>query len=557
MRHTSKLLLLTVWLTASLSAAAAPVLRNLDILVKLHDNGDADIREVRTMDIDSEGTECYIVIDNLNGCDIKNFSVTDETNQKYVNEGAWDVDRSRQQKAGRCGMVTKSNGYELCWGLGNSGTRIYLVDYTVTNMVRAYHESDGFNWMFITRNMKPSPQKAKVIITADRDDGLPRDSIGAWSFGFKGNVTLEEDGVVVTTSEPMTTEMGMIIMLEIQKGILHPKKQGNGSFKDVRKKAFENSDYKEPTWYSKLWDGLKADLEMLFGLLFLALILGFVIWSNIRTRMERKKLLKTVNWYREIPVNGNLLTAKKLYNAFFSSGGITTENMVEAMILRLIRTGTLSIENRLVMPTGLKKIFGGEGKYQDCIIINDFNEKNRLVNTPSLRMLYDMMRAASGEDFVLQPSELKDWMRRNKQTVLSFMSSIDSNASIKEAKRTIDDTRQVFGLKMFLEDFTLANERHLTELSLWNDYLVYASLFGIADQLQADMKKLNPEYLEMNKITRNLTNRTVVPYLVASTYNTAHSIESASRSRSSGGGGSSSFGGGGGFSGGGSGGGVR
>ena len=110
MRHTSKLLLLTVWLTASLSAAAAPVLRNLDILVKLHDNGDADIREVRTMDIDSEGTECYIVIDNLNGCDIKNFSVTDETNQKYVNEGAWDVDRSRQQKAGRCGMVTKSNG---------------------------------------------------------------------------------------------------------------------------------------------------------------------------------------------------------------------------------------------------------------------------------------------------------------------------------------------------------------------------------------------------------------------------------------------------------------
>lgn len=557
MRHTSKLLLLVAWWAASLSVAAAPVLRNLQILVKLHDNGDADIREIRTMDIDGEGTECYIVIGNLNGSDIKNFKVTDETNQKYVNEGEWNVDRSRQQKAGRCGMVTKSNGYELCWGLGNSGTRIYMVDYTVTNMVRSYEESDGFNWMFVTRDMNPAPQKATVMITADREGGLPHDSIGAWSFGFKGNVTLEEDGVVVTTSEPMTSEMAMIIMLEIQKGIVHPAMAGKGTFKDVRKKAFENSDYEEQTWYSKLWDELKADLEMLFGLLFLVLIFGFIIWTNIRTRIERKKLLKTVNWYREIPVNGNLVTAKKLYNAFFNSGGITSENMVEAMILRLIRTGTLTIENRLVKPTGLKKIFGAEGKYQDCIVVNDFNEKNRLVNTPSLRMLYDMMRAASGDDFVLQPYELKEWMRSNKQTVLSFMKSIDSSASISEAKRTIDDTRQVFGLKMFLEDFTLANERHLTELSLWNDYLVYATLFGIADQLKADMKKLNPEYLEMNNIARNLTNKTVVPYLMAATYNTAHSIDSASRSRSSGGGGSSSFGGGGGFSGGGSGGGVR
>ena len=116
--------------------------------------------------------------------------------------------------------------------------------------------------------------------------------------------------------------------------------------------------------------------------------------------------------------------------------------------------------------------------------------------------------------------------------------------------------RKVFGLKKFLEDFTLANERHLSEVALWNDYLVYATLFGIGDQVMKDMKQLNPEFLNMSEITRNMTNRDIVPNLMAATYLGSRDVVKAT-SRSSGGGGSSSFGGGGGFHGGGSGGGVR
>ena len=89
MRLTSKVLLLMFCLAFPLWGAAGPVLRHLQIDVILRDNGDADVREVRQMEIDSEGTECYIVIGNLNGSDIKDFSVTDETGKEYVNEGAW------------------------------------------------------------------------------------------------------------------------------------------------------------------------------------------------------------------------------------------------------------------------------------------------------------------------------------------------------------------------------------------------------------------------------------------------------------------------------------
>ena len=189
MRHSAnkRLFLLLSLLITVISVMAKPVFRDLKIEVILHDNGDADITEIRQLNIDNEGTEGYIVIGNLEGSEIKNFSVSDEDGE-FINEGSWDVDRSRSQKARRCGIVKKSDGLELCWGLGNkNGANTYLIKYTVTGLVRSYYESDGFNWMFITRNMTPSPEMASVTITApDLEGGLPEDSVKAWAFGFKG-----------------------------------------------------------------------------------------------------------------------------------------------------------------------------------------------------------------------------------------------------------------------------------------------------------------------------------------------------------------------------------
>ena len=47
------------WLLVS-GGFSRPYLHSLDIRVVLSHNGDAHITETRIMDIDSEGTECYI-----------------------------------------------------------------------------------------------------------------------------------------------------------------------------------------------------------------------------------------------------------------------------------------------------------------------------------------------------------------------------------------------------------------------------------------------------------------------------------------------------------------
>ena len=128
-----------------------------------------------------------------------------------------------------------------------------------------------------------------------------------------------------------------------------------------------------------------------------------------------------------------------------------------------------------------------------------------------------------------------------------------------------EEVRQVFGLRKFLKDFTLIKDRGVVEVKLWNDYLVFASLYGIADQVIKDFRKVCPEYFRLSSsaefVADSATNIMIwdMINMTSRDFNVAASTYEASlnSSSSSGGGGSSSWGGGGGFSGGGSGGGGR
>ena len=560
MKHlaSKRLWFLAGLLAVTMMVSAGPSLRNLAIHVDLLDNGDAEITETWQISVDSEKTEWYIVIDNLNGRTITDFSVTDETGQKYTNVGDWDVKKSREWKTNKCGIVRKNNGCELCWGFGKSGERIYVSHYVVTDLVLDYEESDGFNWMFVTRDMDPAPQHVNMEIEATfRETGLPEDSVGVWIFGSRNNNIRKMENTVVASVSNMKSDESVILLMELKKGLLHPKKSGNCTFKELRKNAFKNSDYKEETLWRKAMNFLWENLEWLFTAVIVFFIAILTIFTSISLKRERKNLLNNLEWYREIPANGDLRRARNLMGAFYLTNPISRDNLINALVLRLLRTNTLRIEQHYVDATGLKKVFGGEGKYHECIFLGDFDSSNRLLSDASLKKLYDIIKEAAGEDGILQPKELKKWMNRHETEVMEFVRFLDKGSmKLKEAKRSIDDVQKVFGLKKFLEDFTLANERHLTEVSLWKDYLVYATLFGIADQVKADMKKVNPEFMNMDIETRNMTNETLVPVFASSLCHDVASVE-RSVSRDSGGGGHGSFGGGGGFSGGGSGGGAR
>ena len=127
-------------------------------------------------------------------------------------------------------------------------------------------------------------------------------------------------------------------------------------------------------------------------------------------------------------------------------------------------------------------------------------------------------------------------------------------------QKGINEQEQWIGLKKYMEEFSLLNEREVPELVLWEKYLVYATAFGIADKV---LKQLKVQYPELNDEEYLRNNRYTYMYMM-NRYNFDRTLnssmqkayqsglraraarEAAYSSYSSGGGGGGGFSGGGG-----------
>ena len=132
-------------------AAAQNQVHDVDITVTLATDGSAQIREVWDMTL-SRGTEVYLGRENLGDIKILDLTVSDETGETYKTDRSWDTDRSFERKKGHCGLHSISDGYEICWGIGEYGHRTYTVDYTLTNLVKSLDDYDMIHYMFYTPN---------------------------------------------------------------------------------------------------------------------------------------------------------------------------------------------------------------------------------------------------------------------------------------------------------------------------------------------------------------------------------------------------------------------
>ena len=552
MRHLRSKLLLLLMLASATSGFSRPQLHRLDIRVVLSHNGDARITETRQMSIDSEGTECYIGIGVLEGSEVGDLSVTDETGLAYENVGRWDIDQSRSWKAGKCGIVAKHGGYELCWGLGDSGERTYVTSYTYTNLIHAHPDADAIRHAFLDADVSPKPDEACLTIEAGDSVVLTAENSGVWGFRFGGELGFEDGKIVVRSTEPFGRSGAMYVMCRFDKGLFEPAVSDDDTFENKKEEAFEGSDYVgggDEEWTTS--DTITL-LAIAVGFFIVPIVAG--VWYFIYVWRARKKVNKDLLWYRDIPLKGDLQQANDMINAY-KYFNTDYNNLLSACILKLIDMGAISIESRLDQ----------KGKGEQNFVIHELPDEGDV--PVLLRKIHNIFKKAAGDDTVLEPRELKSFMRNshNEGITDSFINTLHTKTSINKYKDRLEEVRQVFGLKKFLKEFSLLDERHVGEVSLWKDYMIFATLFGIADQVIKDMKKVNPEYFNMDQVAAQMANDTTLPTIYSTLHSSTSRVvadkaarEAARQARASGRGGHSSWGGGGGgFSGGGFGGGVR
>ena len=559
-------------LATSTMVFAQPRLHDLDIRVVLSKNGDARITETRQMTIDEKGTECYIGLGDMSPSTVTDLAVSDESGRQYENIGQWVIDRSRSEKAGRCGIVEKGDGYyELCWGIGDSGQRRYVTSYTITGLVRGYPDADAFRHVFLDEDVSPKPEHAKLtIVGADTTLVFTPDTCGIWGFRFIGDLGFDNGTMVAETTEPMSSEAALYVMAQFPKGMLEPTIQiTDDTFEHKKELAFEGSDYVEAV-VAKSSKSSGGDLKALgiiggciaglFGLIVL-------IFKGIPSYKRRKheKWVQSLDYFRSIPLNGNLQQANDMLNAFNFGKAADYKRLISATVLQLINEGAFSVQ-----PVQTEK-----GEMEKRFVVHEELSLEKDLSPLAFKM-HQIFKKAAGENHVLDPKELETFVEEkdNLKVMRSFLELLYTGRTSGYYKNRQDEKCEVYGFKRFLEDFTLMNERHLTETSLWRDYMVWATLYGNAEQVMKDMKAINPEFFKMDQIASQLTDSIVLPAVYASFFkgtehalgiieeNRLNALSSSSRrsssSRAAGRGGHSSWrGGGGGFSGRGGGGGIR
>jgi len=97
------------------------------------------------------------------------------------------------------------------------------------------------------------------------------------------------------------------------------------------------------------------------------------------------------------------------------------------------------------------------------------------------------------------------------------------------------------GLKRYLEDYSLLNEKPPESIILWEEYLVYATALGIADTVRKNLNRIVPEDIWREQSRHPFIYYPVTAYAINSFNTLTTSVRAASSSGSGGGG----FGGGG------------
>ncbi|WP_033148648.1 DUF2207 domain-containing protein [Prevotella sp. P6B1] len=542
-----KLIILVLLLTA-IDLLARPQLHDLDIRVVLYKNGDALITETRKMTIDSEGTECYIGLKNMGQSVIKDLTVTDEAGTPFVNTD-WDVNQSRSWKQYKCGIVPTKHGFELCWGLGEEGERTYTTTYIMTGLVRGYPDACALRHVFLDTTVSPKPEHARVAITtADSTMVIREDSCGIWGFRFEGELWFENGFILAETTKPMNSEAGLFLMAQFPKSMFEPTIWEEETFEQKKGEAFEGSDYVDSD------DEDMSPFEWFLFILFYGgaalLVVGGLVWRIYRVWHAKHVLNKNLLWYRDVPLDGNLQEANKILNAY-KYFNADYNNLMSACILKLISMGIITIETHP----------NRKGKMEPNFVMHDYEAIDK--QPVLMRQLYKMFKDAAGSDRVLEPWELKQYMksRTHQSAIDQFVTTLHAKKDLSKYPPTDKGVNEVFGLRKFLKEFTLLDERELKEVTLWKDYMIYATLFGIADKVIKEMREVNPAYFDMDRVAAQMADDMTLPIIYSTlqrSTSSAVAAKAAREHRASGGGGHSSWGGGGGgFSGFGGGGGVR
>lgn len=551
----------------------ANTINKIDMDINIDDNGTAHVTEKWSASLDS-GTEGYKPYYNIGNAKITNFKVS-ENKVQYKFQDNWNTEGSFKDKAYKNGINYVSEGLELCFGISKYGNHEYTLNYDIEGFVTTLTDADMIYWTLVPHNLSSKPENVHIKIYSNKyfSDELP-----VWGYGKYGATAYVYDGYIEMNSEgTLASDEYMTILAKFDKGTFNTYNTLDNNFDYYHKMAEEGAvKYTENSGnYNSGFTIMNIVGFVFSSFIFVMIFLGIVkaaknAGSNVGTYSlnfgkDGKKLPKDIPNVRDIPFDKDIYKTNWIAESYRLNRRKT--DVLGAILLKWLMEKKIEITK-----VQTKKLF--KEKEETAVVLKNGTSFENELETELFNMMYE-----ASKDGVLETNEFNEWCGDNYEKILDWFDSVldyqtkkylsDNTITTEEitkfkiftsTKYNVNESIKneaikLKGLKNFLEEFSRIDDREAIEVNLWEYYLIYAQILGIANKVAKQFKKLYPEIIENNQYGYSYDDFIFINTFSYGSINSAETSRSRAEGYSSGGGGFSSGGGGGGSFGGGSGGG--
>lgn len=558
-----------------------------------------------------EGSDIYnaSALTDVKVYDVKftttDFSIINNKNREFVL-----VNSAEKGDYGVYTKTTNSEGIEILSYQPSVYKRASLVTYTLKDLVVVHNDIAELAHDFIGTDYQEDISNLIIRIN------LPSSSkeLRIFSHGpLNGKNRIIDDKSVEITYETLDKENAVDGRVVFDKSIVpNATKKSNvdglGKILEVEKERanYANKLREAARKREKMLQALAIIMEILLGIWLIGLIVIVYKFYNKNDKEYRSEF--NGKYFRDFPEEYTPSTVSYLMNKSINNLSFN------AGILDLIRKKAITIEEVTIDKKGLfknkqqkdyklsrnmnfnldtlstseKKLFNlligtvGNGDY---VILGDMKEFSKDYNNAK-RLIsgYDSWRYACESE--AETEEFYENTKKEKTNCILYslifipitflallcgsnmgrvllmdlfgiLAIIYFSSATKRTKKGNEQYHKWKGLKNFLADFGRLDEKDLPEIKLWERYLVYATMFGLAAKVQNAMK-MNLErmnysdnidftylYFDNYYFSNSMTNAVNSSLSSARGTISTHELASSSDSSSGGYGGGSSFGGGG------------
>lgn len=554
-----------VFLLSTTSYAGTQKLKNLEYEAKLNSDGSMDVTENWNIRVEETNTLFKTFdLDSTKYGSIVDVEVSEITKDGSVvpfeNTGVYQY---HVKKGGFYALTRSIKEFEIAWGVSieDTETRTYQIKYKVNDAIKNYNDCSELYWQFIGRTNGIPVDKIKGTILLPREVSNT-ENLKVWAHGpLNGTIHIIDNKTVEFEVEKLETNQMVevrIVTLDniftLNNNNIEINKLNNILSEETKwaDEANRQRNINNAIWLSVVIVGIAICVFFVLKIIHYAKVLSNT--KIIKPEIELK-------YFRDFP-DETATPAEAAFIYYFDRKTAFKTNVskiVSATMLNLALKKAISFrqDEKNNVYIILNKDFDSKSLKEDekniyDILVNtnnSINKKDKNDENKQEISMKDIEKYAkkSYKTFLSKIESLEKLAEKSEEEKQNFDTSVKKLAekwstksamyyvfaffslslltifipiilmpvlvvcgilSGKIAKRLrtltqkgVNEKEEWKGLKRYMEDFSLLNEREVPELALWEKYLVFATAFGISDKVLSQLKVRYPEIADENYMT--------------------------------------------------------